>query len=185
MNRFLPSLLAAGLFLVSCGSPAPKEEKQEAQVKSAATPVDPVVQKTDDLKKTATLGLDELAAYLPDALNKMKRSNLSMSSNLGYSMAHADYIKNSKTDIRVTVYDLAGEAGSAFYRSEFASKLAAPAKGQVIDLNGNKAIESLDKETNTTTLTYLSGKQVLVVMAARNLKPEEVREAAGRVGSKQ
>jgi hypothetical protein len=188
MKRVLLAALSLGCLLSACNSDTKiVQEKSEsanaAKVKSVAAPVDPTVQKIEELKKLPILGLDELANWLPSELNGIKRSNFTMSSDMGYPVAHADYTKNNKTDIRVTVYDCAGETGSSVYKATYADKLKEPAEDadsytKIIDLRGHKAIEHHEKKNKITTLTYMANDRVLVVVSARNYEPEQIREAS-------
>jgi hypothetical protein len=192
MKKLLLIVLSASLF-AACNSDDKTVQKSEtaneAKVKSAAT-IDPTAQKLDDLKKLAPVGLDELSAWLPGQLNGIKRNNLTMSSNMGYAIAHADYDKNSKTNMRVTVYDCAGSAGADLYKNIYLNKTKNSQEGEedytkTIDLMGGKAVEHHEKQNKITTLTYIAKNRILVVLSARNFEPEQVREAAEKLGTKQ
>ena len=192
MKKLLLIVLSASLF-AACNSDDKTVQKSEtaneAKVKSAAT-IDPTAQKLDDLKKLAPVGLDELSAWLPSQLNGIKRNNLTMSSNMGYAIAHADYDKNSKTNMRVTVYDCAGSAGADLYKNIYLNKTKNSQEGEedytkTIDLMGGKAVEHHEKQNKITTLTYIAKNRILVVLSARNFEPEQVREAAEKLGTKQ
>lgn len=194
MKRVLLIILSIGVVLTACNSDtktvqAKNESANEAKVKSAATPVDPTTQKIEALKKLPLLGLDELAAWLPAELSGIKRSNLTMNSDMGYAVAHADYTKNNKTDMRVTVYDCAGETGSSVYKASYAAKMKTAAEDEngytkSIDLAGKKAIEHHEKANKITTITYMANDRILVVLSARNIEPEKVREAAATISNK-
>lgn len=193
MKTILPVILSAIVFFAACNSDTKVTQKDEsandAKVKAMATPVDPVAQKMDELKNLTPMGLDELSAWLPSQLNGIKRSNLSMSSDMGYPVAHGDYEKNSRTDMRVTVYDCAGSAGAAMYKATYVNKLKEPeetaeAYTKTIDFMGGKAIEHYEQKNKVTTLTYLANNRILIVVSARNFEPEVVREAAEKVGKK-
>jgi len=191
MKKLLLIVLSASLF-AACNSDDKTVQKSEtaneAKVKSAAT-IDPTAQKLDDLKKLAPVGLDELSAWLPSQLNGIKRNNLTMSSNMGYAIAHADYDKNSKTNMRVTVYDCAGSAGADLYKNIYLNKMKNSQEGEedytkTIDLMGGKAVEHHEKQNKITTLTYIAKNRILVVLSARNFEPGQVREAAEKLGTK-
>ena len=194
MNRALLIALSFGLALSACNNDTKTVQKKdestnEAKVKSVATPVDPTAQKIEELKKMPILGLDELSGWLPADINGMKRSNLTMSSDMGYDVANADYIKNNKTEIRVTVYDCAGETGSSVYNSTYAAKMKASTEDEngytrSTDLMGIKAIEHHEKANKVTTITYMANERILVVVSARNFEPEKVREVAEKIARK-
>ncbi len=193
MKKSLLIILSASVFFAACNSEPKITQKDEtandAKVKSVAAPVDPLVQKMEELTTLSPIGLDELSAWLPSQLNGSKRSNLTMSSDMGYAVAHADYEKNSKTDMRVTVYDCAGEAGAEKYKTVLVNKMKDQQENEegytkTIDFMGAKAIEHYEKKNKLTTLTYLANDRILVVVSARNFEPEAVRETAERIGKK-
>ncbi|MGZ3898608.1 MAG: hypothetical protein ACXVM0_16750 [Flavisolibacter sp.] len=191
MKKMLLIFLAASASLMACNSHQTvkkQESANEARVKSAAITVDPVTLKKDSLKKRPAAGLDELSAWLPEELNGIKRSNLTMSSNMGYAVAHADYDRNSKTNMRVTVYDCAGVAGADLYQTLYLNKMkevqeTAEAYTRVIDFSGGKAIEHFEKPNRITTLTYMANDHTLAVVSARNFDPETVKEVARKLGA--
>jgi hypothetical protein len=168
-----------------------KVEKQippEPQVKSAVQ-VDPKVQKLEELKKAPTKGLDALQNMLPAEMSGIKRSKFSMTSNLGYATAQADYEKNSKTYIHLALYDCAGEQGSALYNNSFLSSLDKNEQNdagytKTIELNGGKAIEKYEAATKVTTISYLGNDQILVVVAGKNIPAETLKEAISKMNMK-
>jgi len=194
MKRTLLVIFSTSTMLgfVACNSDTKttrtNETANDAKVKSVTAPVDPETQKVEELEKLTPVGLDELTPWLPDELNGIKRSNLTMSTDRGYAVAHADYEKNSKTDMRVTVYDCAGEAGANLYKVTYANKmnqLQESGEGYTKTTNfmGEKAIEHHEINNNITTLTYLANNHILVVVSARNFDPEKVKEAAQKLGT--
>lgn len=132
MKRTLLIALPVSIIFAACNSDTKtaKEDTTKTQVKGVTTPPDPVSQKIDELKGMSTIGLNQLSAWLPDQLNGIKRSNLSMNSDMGYEVAHADYEKNSKTDMRVTVYDCAGQAGADLYKTNYVDRLKVPEENE-------------------------------------------------------
>jgi hypothetical protein len=184
MKRILPIFLSLVVLFVAC-NPSVKTEQiseasNEAKVKTVATPIDPLAVKMQQLGALQPLGLDELAALLPQTLNGIRRSGLTMNNNMGYATAHADYEKNNRTDMRVTLYDCSGSSGLAWFRANYASKLKDGSK--LIELNGEKAIEEFDNQTRVTSITYLTRGRILVNISSRNMDPEKVKEAAGQIG---
>jgi len=175
--------LAIAFFFVSCGNEKTETPREaEVQVKAAATPIDPETQKLEALKAAAPMGLDALSSYLPSRLGEIRRSNISMSSNLGYGMAHADYEKNSRTNIRVTLYDCSGKQGADIYQSIFASKLDknrqdSSGYNKTIDYNGGKAIEQYSSREKTGMLTFMADERILAVLTSRNIEPELLLKA--------
>jgi len=192
MKKLLLLVLSASL-LAACNSDDKTVQKSEtaneAKVKSAATPVNPVAEKIAALKALPSIGLDGLSAWLPSQLNDIKRGNLTMSSNMGYAVAHADYDKNNKTNMRVTAYDCAGDNGADLYQTIYLKKMKDVQESEdgytkAIDFMGGKAVEHYEKQNKITTLTYMANNRILVVVSARNFEPEQVREAAEKLGTK-
>lgn len=188
MKTILPLALSAFVFFTACNSDSKTAKDPEAQVKAVAAPVDPVAQKMQELSSLTPLGLDELSSWLPAQLNGIKRTNLSMNTDMGYAMAHGDYEKNNKTDIRVTVYDCAGKAGADMYQTAYLNKMKDQADTvsytKTIEFMEGKAIEHHEQKNKVTTLTYMADSRMLVVISARNLEPESVRAMAKEIGKK-
>ena len=166
----------------------PQATADTAQVKSAVQ-ADPKTQKLDQLKAAPTTDLAALQNMLPAEMAGIKRSKFSMTSNLGYATAQADYEKNRKTYIHLSLYDCAGEQGASMYNSSFLSKLdqkqeSAAGYTKTIELAGGKAIESFEAETNVTTISFLANDKILVVIAGKNFSAETLREAAQKMNMK-
>ena len=184
-------LLLPFFFFTSCNSDTKTvkndESVNDAKVKAAAV-VDPVAQKIEELKGLKPIGLDELSAWLPATLAGIKRSNLTMSSDMGYAVAHADYEKNSKTDMRLTVYDCAGASGSDLYKTNYLGKMKDVQNDEgytkTVEFPGGKAIEHHEEKNKVTTLSFITDGRILVVLSARNFEPEKVREVAQSLKSK-
>lgn len=180
MNR---NLLFVSFILIfySCSEKAARKESDQVQIKSVNTVADPRQQKIESLKSSAPIDLEVLKNLLPERMNEIKRSHYSVSSSMGYGMAHADYEKNSKTDVRITYYDCSGEAGAGIFESIYLNRLNqskedASSTLKTIDLAGAKAIEKFDKETKVTTVTFLANEKILVIVSGRNVEPSSLKE---------
>jgi hypothetical protein len=177
-NLLLPALL---FIIISCSEKSEKKAEENAQVKSINTVIDPKVQKLESLKSLTPMDLEELKSFLPDVINGIKRSHYSVSSGLGYGMAHADYEKNNKTDIRVTLYDCAGEPGAGLFESIYWNRLNQVKEDEnavikTVDISGGKAIQKIEKGTNITTLTYFANNRILVILSGKNVDPAALEE---------
>lgn len=157
-------------------------------MKAATTePADPVKVKLEELKKMPMMDLDQLRKMMPEAINGIKRSSFSMSSNLGHGEAKGDYEKNSKTYIRVALYDCSGQSGADIYNTSYVLKTKLNIENEegytkTIDMNGKQAIESFEKPANAMTLTYMHDDRVLVVITGRNISAEDMKKAAEVIG---
>jgi hypothetical protein len=182
MNRNL--LLLALLFIISsCSEKSEKKAEDKTQVKSINTVIDPKVQKLETLRSMSPMDLEELKSFLPEEINGIKRSHYSVSSGLGYGMAHADYEKNNKTDIRVTLYDCSGEAGSGLFESIYWNRLNQVKEDEnafisTVDFKGGKAIQKKEKGTDITTFTYLSNNRILVIISGKSVDSSMLEENA-------
>ena len=177
--RFSLLLVSAFLFF-SCKSDKEPAEQLPAVVKAAATPVDPAEQKLKDLRARTQIDLEKLAHYLPEKLVGIKRTNLTMSNNQPPSKAQADYIKNSSSDLRITVYDCAGNEGADLYHRMYGAKMAKAEKDssiQTVDMAGRKALRKFEEDIKATTLTYMADDHVMVVLSFRNFTEEKVADA--------
>jgi hypothetical protein len=179
-------LITLFVFFFSCSEKSDKKADEQAQVKSVNTVADPKKQKLERLRSMAAMDLEELKSLLPLEVNGIKRTNLSVSSALGYGMAHADYENKTKTDFRVTLYDCSGATGAGLYESIFLNRLNQPKNNEevtvkTIDFKGEKAIEKMDGKTKTHTLTFLTNERVLVIVSGRNVDTEAMMESVQKL----
>lgn len=189
MKQSLFTALATILLLAGCNNNKKirnKTDKAETQVKSTAIEIDSISKKLGTLKKLTPVGIDELIAMLPNELAGIKRTNFTASTAMGYAVAQGDYEKKNKTDIRMMVYDCAGEAGANLYETTYLNQLNIKQEKdggyiKTIDFNGSKAIENYEKATKVTTLTYVANERILVVLTGRNVSPENLKEAAANM----
>jgi len=197
MKKFLHALWAALLILASCSNDKAKVKSIQKNEDGSSTTTtvdmqkmaeasDKSQEKIEELKKLTPLRLDQLKALLPEELAGMKRTSYNTSSTMGYAMAEGTYQKNDSTDLKVVVYDCAGEAGSALYTMTYWGAMNVQQESdkeytKTIDFKGVKAIENYKKEGNESSLTYVSNDRLLVVLNGTNLKPDEVKEAASHL----
>jgi hypothetical protein len=180
MNRNL-LFVSFILLLFSCSEKAARKESEQVQIKSVNTVIDPKQQKIESLKSSAPMDLEVLKNLLPLTMNDIKRSHYSVSNSMGYGLAHADYEKNSKTDIRVTFYDCSGEAGAGIFESVYWNRLNQTKEDETstlrtIDLSGARALEKFDKDTKVTTITFLVNEKILAVISGRNIDPAVMKD---------
>lgn len=185
MNRnllFVSTILA----LFSCSQKSAQKDSDQVQIKSVNTVVDPRQQKLQSLKSSMPVDLGDLQNLLPERMNDIKRTHYSVSNSMGYGMAHADYEKNSKTDIRITLYDCSGEAGAGLFESIYLNRLNQTREDatsilKTIDLPAGKALEKFDKETRVTTISYMVNDQVLAIVSGRNIEPAALKESVQKL----
>ena len=189
--KLLPALfILFCMVLISCGGDHSNTAKNEsakdtssAAVKGLTAPADEQAQKMEALKKMPTLTIEQISEYLPSEYNGAKQRNYSANSLAGYSFAQSDYRKSPKSELKITVYDVAGDAGVQWLKTSYYNFLNLNQESETeyrktVDLLGTRAIEQVSKQANESSLTYLVNNRLLVVMQGRNMKPEEVRQAA-------
>lgn len=152
-------------------------------LKKMSENTDEMARKTEELKKLAPLTLDRLKALLPGTLNGIARTDYNASSTAGYSIANGEYKKDDSTDLQLTVYDCAGEAGAGWYAMTYWGAMNVQQESEkeytkTIELKGGKAIENFKKEQKESSLTYFANDRLLIVLNGRNMAPPALKEAA-------
>ena len=180
MNRNL-LFVSTILLLISCSEKVANVDSDQVQIKSVNTVIDPKQQKLESLKSSAPVDLEVLKNLLPEKLMDIKRSHFSVSSSMGYGMAHADYERNNQTGVRVTYYDCSGEAGAGIFESIYWNRLNQSKEDETstlktINVAGARAIEKFDKETKVTTFTFLANEKILVIISGRNIDPSTLKD---------
>ena len=165
------------------------ETKTSVDVKSMSTTTDEMNKKIEELKKLTPYTLDQLKALLPAELNGVKQSNYNSSTAMGYALISADYKKDDTTSLQVSVYDCAGEAGSAWYGMAYWSKMSFQQESsteytKTIDFMGGKAVENYNNQSKRASLTFAANDRLLVVLQGDNMKPDELKEAAQKLNLK-
>ena len=184
------------LILSSCGNDAKVKDVQKSEdgttttttydmdnVKKMAESGDEMTKKVEELKKLKPLSLEQLKALLPEELNGIKRTNYNTHSTMGYSVAEGEYRKDDNTELKVMIYDCAGEAGAGWYSLTYWGAMNFQQDSEkeytkTIDFKGVKAIENFKKDANESSLTYVSNERLLVVLNGRNMNPSALKEAA-------
>jgi len=189
MKQLLLMILLSFAF-VSCGSKKTDSENKEATVKSMTTPpVDEKEKKTEELKKASQLTLEQMRTLLPHELDSAKEKNFQASTQFGYGLAAAEYPKTKTKGIKVTLYDCAGELGSANYFENYWNHLNAENQTEsefkkTIDFEGGKAIETYKKDMHLSTITFVIRDRLVIVMEGKNMAPEELEVAAKQLHAK-
>lgn len=142
---------------------------------------DEMTQKMEELKKLTPLTLDQLKALLPETINGVKRSSFNANSTMGFAMAEAEYRKEEDDrELKLAVFDCAGEAGSGIYGMSYWTKMNMQQESddgyvKTVSFNGDKAVETYQKGSNETTLTYVAANRLLVTLTGHNMDINEVK----------
>jgi hypothetical protein len=194
---FLP-LAAVALFFSACTNNKTKgttitsedgKEKVTIDTKDMQQASVDMQKTTEELQKLTPLTMDQLKALVPESLMGVKRTNYSATSYTGAGMVSAEYALNDSSNIKVMVYDCAGQAGAGIYSMQYLGMMNIQSESddeytKTIDFNGGKAYEHCQKSTNDCTLTYFTGKRFLVSLDGNHVDAGKLKEAAGNLNIK-
>ncbi|HVZ57399.1 MAG TPA: hypothetical protein VG870_12115 [Chitinophagaceae bacterium] len=191
MRRFLPLLLCAGLALAACKSRNTTtitsddgKTKVKLDLTEASRASSDMEKKMEELKKLTPLTTDQLKAMLPDELLGMKRSSFNANSMMGFASADATYKKaDDSQQIRLSIFDCAGEAGAGIYSLNYWTKMSVQSENEdgytkTVDFNGQKAVESYHKSEDSYELTYTAADRLLVTIRGDKTGLDGLRQAA-------
>lgn len=185
MKKQFIVLLACAALMGACNNSNKKDtvssektesEKSETDNSSSSgtpesntTAMDVGQKRIEELQKLQPVSNETLKSFFPENAMGMKRSSFSVNSALGYAVGTADYKKDDTTNYTVTIYDCAGQAGSAFYGISYMSRLNMEREDdngyeKTVSYNGNTAIELYNKGTNEHQLHFLSGDRFWVTV---------------------
>ena len=189
MKTLLVIIVSSCLLMIGCknkSTPVP-EKTDTATVKSMT--VDERTEKLEALKKLTPFGLADMQKLMPKEIEGAKQSNFNYSMQWGYASATADFNKTKALGTTIQLYDCAGEEGSGYFTSNFYDKLNESKQDSVeyskaVDLMGEKAIETYNRQVNYSTLTYMVNDRVLVVMQGKKMKPDELKAIAQKINLK-
>jgi hypothetical protein len=139
--------------------------------------------RAEELKKLTPLTLEQLKAMLPASVGGVNRTDFNANSSMGYSFADANYRKDDSTSLKVSVYDCAGEAGSAMYALTFMTRMniqqeSARGYTKTVDFMGGRAIEEYDNDGKVSKLTFIASDRFMVSLEGQNMTVDAVKSAA-------
>ncbi len=191
MRALIIPAIAIGLLLTACkgknkATTITSEDGKSSvtiDTKNTGAITNEMEKKMEELKKLPPLTVDQLKAMLPEELAGIKRSSFNANSMMGFAVADADYKKDDTTDIKLTVYDCAGEAGAGFYGLSYWTKMSMESQSddgytKTVDFMGNKAVEDYKKYNNTYSLTYATNDRLLVSLQGHNTGIDLLKDAA-------
>lgn len=193
MRQSFVLVIAFGMLLAACNNDkiVKHTEKNEdgttttttVDTKNIATTTDEMNKKMEELKKLTPLSIDQLKALLPENLNGFPRTNFNANSSMGFAIAEGEYQKDDSTELKLVIYDCAGEAGAGIYGLNYWTKMNMQSENtngytKTTDFMGGKAVETYDKGSNEYTLTYTTNNRLLVVMSGRNVGIDVIKKNA-------
>ena len=176
--RFLLWLFVA-IALASCSGNSSKSEsvKEEASkesaesstAKSSSSSLNDTEKRIDELKKLPQITNDQMKSFFPEEVMGMKRSSFSVNSMTGFATGEATYKKDDTTRYKVTLYDCAGEAGSAFYGMRFLTGWNIEREDdngyeKTVSFMDTKALEQYSKGSESYTLNFVTAERFWVAL---------------------
>jgi hypothetical protein len=145
--------------------------------------------KVEELKKLTPLSLDQLKALIPEEFMGMKRSRFNANSMMGAATCNANYKSEDGKELKVSIFDCAGEAGAGIYSLRYWTLWNFQQEDdngyqKTVDFNGSKAIEKYRKSNEEYGLTYMSGDRFLVTIEGENTGLDLVKDAAKNLNVK-
>ena len=102
---------------------------------------------------------------------------------MGFASGEAEYQKDDTTNIKLTIFDCAGEAGSGFYAMNYWTKMSMESQNddgytKTVDFMGGKALEDYKKYNHDYTLTFAANDRLLVTLQGQNTGLDALKDAA-------
>lgn len=198
MKQVIVLLLAATFLLAACNNNRSKGTTIVSDDGKTKVTVDPnalkekaeeMNEKMEELKKLTPLTLDQLKAMLPEELMGMKRSNFNANSMMGTGSCAATYKSDDGKELRVTIFDGAGEAGAGLVNMRFYNIWNYQHEDdngytKTVDYNGGKAVETYRKSNDEYSLTYVANDRLLVNLEGQKMGLDGVKDAAKNLSFK-
>ena len=153
------------------------------QASDLAGAADAAQKKAEELQKLSPYTLDQMKAMLPEELAGAKRSKFSANSAMGAAYAEGQYPINDSTELELKIFDCAGQAGGGIYSMQYLGMMNFQSESddeytKTIEFKGGRAVEHLDKRSNRSTLTYVSGDRLLITLEGRNTGVDMLKQVA-------
>lgn len=187
-------MLVTGIYLFACKSKSDETTIKSEDGKTTVTMntskmeagANEMQKKMEELKKLEPLTTDQVKSFFPENLMGIKRSSFNANSMMGFSMGEAEYRENDSTKLKLSVYDVAGEAGSGIYGLQFWGAMNMQSESddgytKTIDFNGKKAIEKFDANNHSYDLMYMAHDRLMVNVTGVNTTLDLVKQAANRL----
>ncbi|TAL45560.1 MAG: hypothetical protein EPN92_07385 [Chitinophagaceae bacterium] len=145
--------------------------------------------KAEELKKLTPLSLDQLKAMMPEEFMGMKRSSFSANSMMGAAFCEARYKGDGEKELKLSIYDCAGEAGAGIYSLRYWTLMNFQQEDdngyqKSVDFSGQKAVEKYTKYNDEYGLTYMANDRFLVSVEGQKIGLDAVKQAANSLNLK-
>src|SRR5688572_10673142 len=182
--RLLRSLLPVTIiFMLSCsnnrekGKISIKDEKGKTTATFDVKSIEELVKvaeksgdKAEELKKLTPLSTDQLKSMMPEEFMGIKKTSFSADSYSGASSSTANYKSADGKELKLIIYDCAGQAGAGIYAIRYMTMwniqhVDDRGYQKTVDFNGQKAVENYVKSSDEYSLAFLSNDRFLVTIA--------------------
>lgn len=189
INIYLSALFA--VFIISCESETMDKIKDAKSKVSNATSVignatkmeekaTAMDKRLNELKEIEPISNDEFKAWMPEELGDLTRSSYEFNTMMGATGTLK--FKNDEKSMDVTIFDGAGEMGSALYASQgFLGSLyggfeseSDTKKQEIVEKDGREIIQTYYKDKNNSEVRFNVDDRFVVSANATNMNPEEV-----------
>lgn len=192
--RILLTILIGTVLIYSCNSNKDKITVKDADgtettvdmgsLKDIAKAMEESQDKSEELKKLTPLSVDQLKAMLPDEIMGMKRSRFSANSMMGAANATATYKSEDGKELKLNIFDCAGEAGAGIYSLRYWTLMNFESEDdngyqKTVDFKGQKAVESYKKYNEEYGITYMANDRFLVSVEGEKTGLDVVKQVAG------
>jgi len=201
--RLLRSFLPVAIFLmISCtnnrdkGKISIKDGKGNTtatfdlkSIEEIAKAVEKSEDKAEELKKLTPLSTDQLKAMMPEELMGIKKTSFSADSNSGASSSTATYKSDDGKELKLIIFDCAGEAGAGIYSLRYMTLWNIQHEDdhgyqKTVDFNGQKAVENYVKSNDKYSLGFLYNDRLLVTVEGEKTGLDLVKQAANSLNLK-
>jgi len=177
---FLLSIIS--ILLASCNNSGKPTVTGKDSAASQPLP-DEVEQRLEQMKNLTPLSADKIKAMFPEEVEGMKLSDYRAINNEGYESGEASYKSDDGKELLITIFDCVGEAGVGKYNLMYLGSLSAESKDdnsytKTIQFNGDKAVESYEKDDDKYSLLFPSANRLLVMIEGERTGPDIAKKAA-------
>jgi len=147
--------------------------------------------KKEELAKLTPMSLEELKALVPESIGGATRSSYESNASMGAVMVNAHYKIDDSTNVKVTIFDCAGNAGSSFYGLQYLTLFRGETDNdreysKTIDFNGGKGVMTCRKDRKDCTLVYSAGvsDRFLITLDGNNVDGDGLKSFADKLNVK-
>ena len=193
MKNFILPCFVIVFLLIACNNNKAKNSAPQDEANSSTEIItdssDDVQQRLEQMKELPPLNPDQIKALFPDELAGLKRSGYSGINNEGYEIGEATYTSDDGKELQLTIFDCVGDAGVGKYNIMYLGYINTESADETgykkpVSFNGEKAIESYEKNQDKYGILFPSGKRFLVNVEGEKTGLDTVKQAASSLNLK-